>query len=368
MIPGRALILATLVLAGCQPKLATMTEPETTQMKLLTESMQPRCVGRYLIDLPKDFVINPISQTTIEGVTLQVDPMERSLFDTLFASRRKYLQEKLLPGKLVGRPHLRAVLPLLNDEPGGVFDRSESEIETSRMSRTQELWVWRDGYKIEAKVNATDTTFPEDANDALAQQLQTDTSERLSRLLQVVSRTQGRADLQIPAEQGVCFRYGFVKGSATSHEWVDLNYHFAPAEDVYFSFHSLSDIGPQSTTLLERGASIEEALARVNGRTLQKGKRQGGGIALEEWLTERQSDPGIKDYHFTLELNSKEGNANAPLIVGDFSSGVRRPQSALGLEEAAVLKPIQKATFAEAESKAIWDAVVSTLRPRPGAF
>ena len=67
----------------------------------------------------------------------------------------------------------------------------------------------------------------------------------------------------------------------------------------------------------------------------------------------------------TLEMNSKTVSAMTPLFIIDLDSGVEYPGPRLSLEEAAVHKPLTKATFNAAQTIALWDKVTATLRPRP---
>ena len=71
----RAFLLALssiLLLAACQPKyeIPAMTPEESQVIENLTTRLKPRCIGRYRIDLPIDFVLNPITTTKLEGVDI----------------------------------------------------------------------------------------------------------------------------------------------------------------------------------------------------------------------------------------------------------------------------------------------------------
>jgi len=68
----RALALLSLALAACQPETPKMTPEESQRIEALTSRMTPRCVGRYLIDLPDDFELNPIHTTRLEGVEIAI--------------------------------------------------------------------------------------------------------------------------------------------------------------------------------------------------------------------------------------------------------------------------------------------------------
>ena len=262
-------------------------------------------------------------------------------------------------------PLLRKALPVPGPAVGAVFDRAESD-SSGRMGRTLELLAWRDGFQIAASINATDTTFPEDADDSIAKQLRTDVPEKLAHLMNFFERTRGLADGEVPAEQGVCIANGFVRGPASEKEDVEISYQLKDAEDVYFTFHSMGDL-KQENELLDRGAAIEANLKTVEGRTLRKGSRKLKGLDAQEWLLTRK-DEAVMLHDFTLEANSKTASATTPVLILDFLNGVRVPHLPLTTEESATLKPLPNATLTEAESVALWDAVTPSLRPRPGAF
>ena len=107
----------------------------------------------------------------------------------------------------------------------------------------------------------------------------------------------------------------------------------------------MSGIASDTETLLDRGPAIEKHLKERNGQTLRKGKRESHGLKFEEWLMVAESDPGVKDYNMTLEMNSKTVSAMTPLFIIDLDSGVEYPGPRLSLEEAAVHKPLTQATF-----------------------
>ena len=355
-----------LILSACAYEIPDMTPEETRRIEQLTQRMTPRCIGRYLVDLPDGFVLNEMSRTEIEAVRIVITPEKESRFLTHFERRKGTLQSQQLP--LSGNPLLKGMVSLPDDAVGGIFDRAESAASSGRAARTLELWAWKSGFKIRADIDAFDGTYPEDAGSAFHRKNGNNTPTKLAHLSSIYKRLDGRADSEIPTEQGVCFPNGFLRGAPTDAEWIDLNYHLSTAEDVYFRFISMSDIGAEENTLLDRGSEINAMLKEVNGRTLRKGARAVNSQGIEEWLVMRESDPGVKDYHFVLEMNALDGNAFKPSVTFEMSSGVRKPGPQLSLEEFATRKPIAKATLGEAESVALWDKVTATLRPRPGAF
>jgi hypothetical protein len=343
-----------------------MTPEESKHIEQLTAHMTPRCVGRYLIDLPGTFVINSESHTEIEGITITVKPMQEELFKHVLAKREAELRTMHMDGE-PKNPILKKIIALPKDARGKIFDRVD-ESSSLDVGRILELWGWKSGYLIRANINSTDASDPKYSSDAYWKSRGSDTPQKLAQLLKVYERVRGRADMEIPKEPGVCFANGFVSGPPTDAEWIDMNHYMSGVEDVYFRFISMSHIGPEDDTLLQRGPAIDAMLKQVNGRTLRKGTHEANGLKSEEWLMMRESDPGVPDYHMTLEMNSKDGNAMKPLVTFDMSSGVRKPGPRPTPEEYAIQKPIAKATLDEAESIALWDKVSPTIRPRPGAF
>ena len=354
--------LSLLPLIACQPEPPTMTPEETQTIETLTTKMTPRCVGRYLIDLPEGFVINPITTTKLNGVHITIEPMERYRFDAALKARQEVLNKEHIMGE--DTPSLLATT-LLSDGAGYVFNRSRAN--TSMILRTLELVAWRSGFRIGMLIDARDMSFENTRfeNDTR----KTDVPEKLAHLLNVYERVRGRADLEVPTEQGVCFANGFLRGEPNDEEksQVDLYYHLSTKKDVYFSFYNLSGTGSEEDTLLDRGPAIEKHLKERNGQTLRKGKRESHGLKFEEWLSsvESETSTGMMFHDMTLEMNSKTVSAMTPLFIVDLDSGVEYPGPALSLEEAAVHKPLTKATFNAAQTIALWDKVTATLRPRP---
>lgn len=374
-----SIALLAVATAACSYQAPDMTPEETRHLDQLTARMTTRCIGRYLVDLPDAFVLNSEARTEIEGVKIKVMPIKKLVFEHALERREAQLRARHMDGR-PNRPFLkgRENTPVI--AIGAVFNRAEASGD-AEFGRTLELMAWKDGFQIEMSLDAIDGSVmvfdestigtPYEVSERRIFEKykdRNDTPQKLAHLLKIYERLDGRPDTAIPTEQGVCFPNGFLRGAPTDAESIDLNYHLSSAEDVYFSFMSMSDIGPEENTLLERGNDINAMLKEVNGRTLRKGKRSIGGQEAEEWLFMRESDPGVEDYHLILEMNGLEGNAQQPAVIFEMSSGVSKPGPQPSLEEVATRKPIAKATLGEAESVALWDRVTSTLRPRPGAF
>lgn len=340
-------------------------------MAKLTGQMTTRCLGRYLVDLPLDFVLNSEGGQDIDGVKIDVRPMKEAEFRQLMANRTMELEQTSLPGSRKF-PYLRAKLPVASNSLGIVFDRAEHDAASSRMGRTLELLAWKNGYRIFATINATDTNFPEYENDDWIKESRTTTQEKLTQLIDVYKRTRGREESDIPSEQGVCILRGFVSGPPSDAESIGLFYHLKDAEDVYFSLRTYSNFR-EKDTLLDRVDAIKKYLESEKGEQfLRTAKRPLPGILGEEVLLKRLSDANeIREdlliHDFTYDANSKIGSAETPIVQIDFKNGFRKPEPDRSYN-APFPPPITKPTLSEAEAITLWDAVIPSLRARPGAF
>lgn len=365
---SRALLAGLLLslLTSCQPKIAPLTPEEAHAMSDMLKNTTPRCFGRYLVDLPESFVLNSEGAAEVDGVKLKVRAMPRLGFDSALEARRRELEMIMLPGDDKNRPHLRKSIALPEGGIGVVFDRTEREVSSSRLGRTLELIAWRDGYRIDASLNATDTSFPEDIGNSIAKQLRTDVPEKLTQLLKVYQRTRGRTDNEVPKEQGMYTQNGFVAGPPSDAESVTIFYHLKNTPDVFFAFKTNSSFR-EKTELLNRGKEINQALQGGDGRVLRKGRVKGPGIEHQELLAEGRTVDRVIGHLFVAEANSLEGSAMKPVVMIDQNNGYRIPAPEPGASEDP-LPDLKRATLSEAQAVAIWDAVLPTLRPRPGAF
>lgn len=365
-----SLAFLVLTLIACQRTQPSPLIDQSKDMKLFGKMTQ-RCVGRYTVELPEEFVLNSQGGQIIDGVTINVKAATPEAFASQLASRTAKLESTLKLGPKQDYPMLRKMIPLTNGAKGVVFDRAKSDVAGGRLSRTLELLGWRDGYTITATIEATDTTFPEYANNSIVlDQLKTDVVEKLAKLLSVFSRTKGRANDAIPQEQGVCILNGFVSGPPSSGEEVTVFYHLASAEDVFFRINT-SSLDAEDDTVLDRVARIEPLLAESKGKMLRKKARDTNGLEANEIAYVMLGDEDldrrrIMIYKFIFEANSKKGSAKDPIITIDLLNGERKPAPV----ESQVEPPaaLVRATLSETDVAGLWDMVIPTVRKHSIAF
>jgi hypothetical protein len=371
------LLVSSFLLLGliaCKPtyKQTTMTPQETQRVQAMTENMTTRCLGRYVMDFPKDFVLNSESSMTIKGVRINVRPMSKHLFDMGFNSYKKKLEITKIPGETYST--LDSIYPLQDKSTGGIFDRV-SDGGMIRSDRTLELKAWKDGFEIYAYVKAVNGLFPELANDPYWSSRGNDVPKMLSLLNTILERTRGRLDTEIPAEPGLCFANGFVKGlpSIEDKDSMQLAYQLKDTRDVYFNIQSLTTVREENT-MLDRSAKIESGMKESDTQTIRKGKRLINTINAEEWLMQGPTPDRVKGNLFQLRANETASAVEDPYFDVKFHNGFRIPhpdtvnmtedqKDRLGINE-----PLVKASLSEAEAIAMWDAISKTLRPRPSAL
>jgi hypothetical protein len=362
---ARMLLPATAiaVLAACQPRTVTMTPEEAQRVAQLTERMTPRCVGRYLIDLPVSFMLNNQWSAVIDGVKVDVRPMTKTMFDVSLATYRNRLEKTKLP--LNGFPSLRSVT---SAEDAIVFDKAFRDTSTDRASRLLERWGWKAGYKINATIEAFDGSFPEDANDSIAKQMRTNISDKSSILMSVYQRLGGRTETEIPMRPGFCIANGFLAGPPSENEESYVSFELAGSPDVWLNVASIPETAKEDTRLLERTAQVERDMMASGTQTIRKGAVKFGGAPFDEWLFKGRTPDRVPGTMFYLLGNESTPGLAHPFIRMQLFNGFRVPAPERTAEQSAQLQDLERASLSEAEAIGVWNKVAATVRLRPGAF
>ena len=351
-----SLICMALGLPACgreRPQLST----EPTTVNALTANLTPRCVGRYLIDMPAD--AHTFQSVVVNGVKLSAEPM------TIDVHRRTMQQrsEALKAAKShFGYQYLYADQEVEGIPDAHYFVSLGSIFESPDSVRIIEAYRWSDGYQIKMEVEGSDaknSSYFKDQPDARDASYMNNFGSRLQLVIGLLSKTRGRPDAKIPTEPGLCFQGGFLATNAGSRERVKTKFVLANHHDVNFNLNTDSSIRTDDS-LLQRGADIAVALSRNDGRTLRNGPVALPGIPAEEWLMAGITVMEIPGFHFILEGNAKVGSPQSPLIT--LVQDVGAPNKLLELYS------LERVSLTEADSIALWDKITRTLRPRPNAF
>ena len=355
----------------------------TEEKKLIdswTQTMRPRCFGRYLIDLPSDWRSQwKMSTARHSEILIEVRPIDRELFNAHLKrledryKKQRSSFEDTTPGlqQVVELPNQEGKLfnrlsigPAINLGEPDHFDESEpiEVVGGSNAGRTLEIAAYKNGYFINMRSKASDFTFPEFVNDTYAKKRGSDVAEKQAELLALYQHVHGRRDDEIPSVSGMCFDGGFIEGAPTRNEEIEMVY-VAPTPDVRITLSSYANVR-ESTTLLDRSLKIHASLLLSGIKTVGNGKRQGQGIDFEEWLMEGPTQEKITGHMFTAEAFSKEGSATTPMIILNFYNGERPSNDDVDNPRAK----LKQATLSLSQSVALWNRITKTLRKRPNAF
>ncbi|MES2316880.1 MAG: T6SS immunity protein Tli4 family protein [Pseudomonadota bacterium] len=340
-----------------------------------SNELTTRCIGRYLIDLPSDLVLNPLGGQTIDDVVLWVTHATAEEYKTALARRTTQLTAAAVSRSGVPYPALRKTVPLPAGTDGVLFDRAKLDGLAGRTARVLEVLAWRDGYLLKAEITGTDTTFPEEKdNEMLHTHLKTDVAEKTRQIIDVVSRTSGRADREIPSQQGVCIVNGFVRGAPTAGESIGTIYQFAKIDNFFMRIASTS-LSPGKNSILDRIENTRPMIEKSKGKIFRKAKRDVSGMngyeAAYSMLTDEDAGRGrIMFDNFIFEVNSAEGSKRKPRLSvevhnGELLSNGSDEDDGKIDESVIALKP---APLSTAAVESMWDKIIPTIRARPNAF
>ena len=365
-------------LAACNHQSASSFVEDAPAVQA-TNELTTRCIGRYLIDLPTALVLNPSGGQSIDDVRLRITPAKAEEYKKALAKRTAALTAAVVSRKGVEYPALRKTLPLPAGTDGVLFDRAVLHGSGGRMDRVLEVLAWRDGYLLKADVGGSDTTFPEEKdNVTLHTHVKTDVAEKIHLIIDVVSRTSGRKDREIPSQQGVCIVNGFVRGAPTAGESIGTIYRFEKFHNFFIRIASTS-LSRGKNTILDRIEITRPLIEKAKGKVFRKAKRDVGGMNGYEAAYSMLShdDPAQSQFmfdNFIFELNSAEGSKRKPRLTVEAHNGQPLDDSpdeeedeGVGKVEESVMA-LQPAPLSTSAVESLWDKIIPTIRARPNAF
>jgi len=356
------LVLATaltLALNACSRSLPPSTPAETTPVNALTSPLITRCVGRYLIDMPTDAAMS--GALKVDGVTIEATAMSLDAYRKAISARSKALQATrawhgyrflYTDNAIDGLPESRLFVSLGEAQP------------LTDADRLIEAYRWDNGFQIKLQIKASSAKDSIDFKDdpvARDATYMNNVPEKIRLVIALLSQVRGRPDENIPTQPGVCFQGGFLVGSQRDSEDAKMHFALPDHHDVSFDLETNTDVH-DTTTLLQRSTQINAAISQdKDGKTVRKGALKLQGMEAEEWLIKGTTDFNIPGFMFSMEANSLPNKEDRPVVTLEMYVGA--PSMLTG-----DLAKIDKASFDENQSLALWDAVSPTLRQRPNAF
>jgi len=311
-------------------------------MTKLTASMHSFCVGRFILDVPAQAKLPHLFQRIhgMGGVEIS-GGIARTAYD---------LRAKEKEAELRAKPHQKegSVLHEVwrpEGVDGTLFVHRDSDYAIGHFAIL--AYFWRDGRMFTFHYGAS--------NDGI--------QESKDELMRAFSSIESRANDEIPKAAGSCIESAFLPGSGFRSESVSADFDFPDYPNLkVFLLTNVTD-SPDDEGLLARTArhtpAFEKSYPTAKVETLRRAKRTVNGAAGEELfevLKEDKNDPYTKP-------NGDRYRAHWEFV--GVANSMEKPELEIRLNYDD--KPGSKRLTAE-ELLALWDAVVNSLRPRPGAF
>lgn len=176
---------------------------------------------------------------------------------------------------------------------------------------------------------------------------------------QLAGSVRSRRQHEIPTEPGFCIDGGYIAGSEYMSESFRVGITLPQHPGMHMTFRSST--GAEEEGLLERvgGFFRTEVLGRALGvDTLRKRRRSVGPIAGEEYLV-AGGDDRQRVYAFRWEFQGRDDSLAEPNLSLEMGVLERDPG-----DDGSLPPP---AFESDDEALQLWDAILETIRPRPGA-
>lgn len=309
------------------------SSPKNTAMN--TAGWNTHCFGRFLIDLPPEARIG--ASYKIRGDQMKRLPISHRELEERVSYREQEL--KAQTHETEGTMFIRRV-----DHGGSSISLISWESpRRKRMKREDAYFVANDG-----------TVFSYGGMlSADREHVALDNSAYYARKLR------SRAPDETPAGPGFCIDGGYIAGQEFMNEEFRVGIALPEHPGMQMSFRSRT--GAAGSGLLERAGGFlrTEVLGGAAGLdTLRKRRRPVGPIPGEEYLV-AASDKGQRVYAFKWETQGKDASLSEPNLGLDLGV-LERDTDDDG-------NPPPPAFESDEEALQLWDAIIDSIRLRPGA-
>ncbi|WP_061940532.1 T6SS immunity protein Tli4 family protein [Collimonas pratensis] len=297
------------------------------------------CVGRFLVDVPKDAEINGQSNEFIYG---RIESEKTQIDPKAFAAQMEKRE---------------ATLKAVNPDKSRSLKEAYSVGLSGKVLVTFENVYGDKDYGFEAYKLDHDRLFSLKQKNFDETVFRNEVSNRLKNDL--LPRLRNRQPDEIPSEPGFCIKDGFIADNAaqTQYENASISFHFPRWPDLVITVSTVTVSKAGEKTLLQRvdGHPLPAVYASVAGqlKTLRRGTHDVGDRKGEEILELLPTDEGIKQHSFRWEASGTKDKVLLPDIVLEYESGTplnghpRRP------------------TLSDDEATKLFDSVVNSIRLRP---
>lgn len=306
-------------------------------MNTFTDNMATHCVGRFLIDAPQQ-ATKPGGSYELQIATLETHTASQlnstsllASVDALLAQRVAYLQSP--SGPLDPKKKFFALY------------QPQPNVRSIRYGIDGDIDM--DGYVvIDGRIFLLKTSAIGEARTQLFNNF----------LVEVAPTLRARQPMEIPSGPGACFDGGLTTMNPTKGENVSWSWHLNGHPDVRFGISTRSNDSKVKPGILDREASAMAVLgsAASEMRSLRKRRFEIAGMKAQEWSVAFLGDQPT--YNLNIEIPGLPNSNAAPSIEIEMNVG--------GHMKGGYVPP----SLTEGEALALWDALVKTLRLRPGSL
>ncbi|WP_082033888.1 T6SS immunity protein Tli4 family protein [Pseudomonas sp. PI1] len=336
-------------------------------MTALTQNLRTHCVGRLLIDLPEGSTWKPdASGATIGGIKLAVETdISQERFKDYIEQRWQEIEAKKSRSKRYVQRSAERTSPLTNS---AVFTYGFRHVEgpdvdgvyRNNIFHDAEGYYWADGtlFKLGPALNG---------------------QEKIAALL---PRLYARKADEIPFSPGLCLNGGFVRGYYDLGESEEVSWRFSLPRMLGLVIRHTAVRSPMQP-LLERNREAEREMAAFVARILAQSNVVAGNTVYREAARSEGAMDG-QEYAMggTQEENPASFKTNVAAEWAFPGAGLPSPQPSVAVSMGSTFrtssKPLSLGAFPEAQDTPdgpteaeffeVWDAVVASVRFRPGAL
>lgn len=342
--------------------MVTLTTEQQQQVDELLTNPATRCLGTYLIDLPKQFKAtkaNSFEYDYNQDIDISTNQQYFPPFKQMLARREQELKNTQPIDPIDGN-FLKAIYPLSvsnsAEMQGVIFERMASEGIPDSV-RILEGYRWLDEvtFKIEmAATNGSASRYDKerkkhpDINN-------NNVPEKIAQMRTLFERMRVRDDYTIPDEPGFCFINGFMQGDDDRPKYIQFTYRYEDREDFYFRITFTNYAGSESLFDIP-----DNFIIQGEGQKIYKGTREINNLHLEEVIVKNNdfldsNDNGLKKerYIFNLGINMEEPDNKHPKLE---------------IEMYYIIPRDSRKAYSEDQLMIIWHEITNSIRIRESSF
>jgi len=338
-----AAVAASLVFG--QVRQAEVERRDQAGVARLTGKMKTICVGRFLVDMPEEAVVE-FARPRIHGLDIAAFSETADEFQARLAEREAQIKAK--PDRLGGNRNLEMAREVTTESglTGKIFVHSRAVTEGTAANGLELERYRYEGVAVEALVHGHGVSVDMGSDSYFA--------DRVGNLSNLVNQLVPNLGNKVPKERGFCIDHAYFRDplKADQREQIRMFARLPSNPDIEFAFIVMAGTKPDEKGLLERNAesngrlSMEEK-ARIS--KLRAERRTIGGITGEEVAERFDEANNAIVYSFWWEVNGAADNVMNPHLsfTMDTGKGGKGPVPSLLSQGAAVR---------------LWDKVSSSIR------